>query len=75
MVLTVEVHMSLTTKDKEDAKTRAKQLSGALMMSGPSNAALLIEAYIQEAILYGKTGNWLLDTQAPETDKPEWPSV
>lgn len=51
----------LTDKDRKDAQERAKQLTQAIMINEGSNATLLIEAYIQEAILYGKTGVWYLD--------------
>ena len=53
----------LTDKDRKDAQERAKQLTQAIMMNGGANATLLIEAYIQEAILYGKTGVWYLDAE------------
>lgn len=54
----------LSAKDKADAERIARRLMMGLTNTSPSIHRDLIESYLQEAIIYGKTGHWVLEEAA-----------
>ena len=54
----------LTVKDKEDTDRIARRLMLGLTNTSPSIHKDLIEAYLQEAVIYGRTGHWILEEAA-----------
>ncbi len=53
-----------TKTELEDLDKRASQLYQAVFASdNPGTSQLLIKAYLQEAVVYGKLGKWVLDNE------------
>lgn len=54
----------LNDKDREDTNRVARRLMLGLTNTSPSIHRDLIESYLQEAVIYGKTGHWVLEEAA-----------
>ena len=54
----------LTAKDRADTERIARRLMLGLMNTSSSIHRDLIESYLQEAVIYGKTGHWVLEEAA-----------
>lgn len=52
---------SFSTEEYEMLDKRVSQLCQAAFASDPSATQLILKAYLQEAVVYGKTGRWVLD--------------
>ena len=49
-----------TEEEYEVIDKRVSQLMQAIMVA-PENSQLVSKAYLQEAVVYGKIGRWVLD--------------
>lgn len=54
----------LNDKDRADTNRVARRLMLALTNTGAGIHRDLIESYLQEAVIYGKTGHWVLEEAA-----------
>ena len=54
----------LNDKDRADTNRVARRLMLALTNNGAGIHRDLIESYLQEAVIYGKTGHWVLEEAA-----------
>lgn len=60
--------MSLTDKDRKDTHRVATRLMRGLNNTGPGVHHSLIESYLQEAIIYARTGHWELEEAAAKIE-------
>lgn len=54
----------LNEKDREDTDRISNRLLKGLMCTPANCHKALIECYLQEAVIYGRTGTWVLEEAA-----------
>ncbi len=58
----------LTEKDVEDTRRISIRLLRALDMNSSGNHQLLIQSFLQEAVVYGRTNHWILEEAAEKVN-------
>lgn len=60
--------MQLTDKDRKDSHRVATRLMRGLNSTGEGLHHSLIQSYLQEAIIYARTGHWELEEAAAKIE-------